>query len=70
MFAPGKMPKDVLDKLSREIARIVNLPDMSEKLSVQGAIPVGNTPAEFSAFVKREMDTWGKVAQQVGLKPD
>jgi tripartite-type tricarboxylate transporter receptor subunit TctC len=70
VFAPGNMPKDVLAKLSREIARIVNLPDMSEKLSVQGAIPVGNTPAEFSAFVKREMDTWGKVAQQVGLKPD
>jgi tripartite-type tricarboxylate transporter receptor subunit TctC len=70
VFAPGRMPKDVLEKLSREIARIVNLPDMSEKLSVQGAIPVGNTPAEFSAFVKREMDTWGKVAQQVGLKPD
>jgi len=70
VFAPGNMPKDVLNKLSREIARIVNLPDMSEKLSVQGAIPVGNTPVEFAAFVKREMDTWGKVAQQVGLKPD
>ena len=70
VFAPGKLPKDVLAKLSQEIARIIKLPDMSEKLSVQGAIPVGNTPAEFSAFVKREMDTWGKVAQQVGLKPD
>ena len=70
VFAPGNMPKDVLNKLSREVARIVKLPEMSEKLSAQGAIPVGNTPAEFSAFVKREMDTWGKVAQQVGLKPD
>ena len=70
VFAPGRMPKDVLAKLSREIARIIKLPDMSEKLSVQGAIPVGNTSAEFAAFVKREMDTWGKVAQQVGLKPD
>ena len=58
------------DKFSREIARIVKLPDMSEKLSVQGAIPVGNSAAEFSAFVKHEMDIWGKVAQQVGLKPD
>ncbi len=70
VFAPGKLPKDVLAKLSHEIARIIKLPEMSEKLSVQGAIPVGSTPAEFSAFVKREMDTWGKVAQQVGLKPD
>ena len=70
VFAPGKLPKDVLAKLSREIARIIKLPDMSEKLSAQGAIPVGNTSDEFAAFVKREMDTWGKVAQQVGLKPD
>lgn len=70
VFGPGKLPKDVLAKLSQEIARIIKLPEMSEKLSVQGAIPVGNTSDEFAAFVKREMDTWGKVAQQVGLKPD
>jgi tripartite-type tricarboxylate transporter receptor subunit TctC len=70
VFAPGKLPKDVLAKLSREIARIIKLPDMSEKLSVQGAIPVGSTSEEFAAFVKKEMATWGKVAQQVGLKPD
>ena len=37
VFAPGNMPKDVLNKLSREVARIVNLPEMSEKLSAQGA---------------------------------
>ena len=70
VFAPAKMPKDVLAKLSQEIARIVKLPDMSGKLAAQGAIPVGNTPAEFAGFVKREMDVWGKVAQQVGLRPD
>ena len=70
VFAPGKLPKDVLAKLSREIARIIKLPDMSEKLSAQGAIPVGNTSDEFAAFVKKEMNTWGKVAQKVGLKPD
>jgi tripartite-type tricarboxylate transporter receptor subunit TctC len=70
VFAPAGVPKDVLARLSGEIARIIKLPDMSEKLSAQGAIPVGNTPREFDAFVKREMGVWGKVAQQVGLKPD
>ena len=54
VFAPGKMPKDVLNKLSREIARIVKLPDVSEKLIAQGAIPVGNTPEEFRRFLKVE----------------
>jgi tripartite-type tricarboxylate transporter receptor subunit TctC len=70
VFAPARIPKDVLAKLSQEIARIVKLPDVSEKLAAQGAIPVGNTSAEFASFVKREMEVWGKVAQQVGLKPD
>jgi tripartite-type tricarboxylate transporter receptor subunit TctC len=70
VFAPGKLPKDVLAKLSHEVARIIKLPDVNDKLLAQGAIPVGNTSEEFAAFVKREMDVWGKVAQQVGLKPD
>lgn len=70
VFAPGKLPKDVLAKLSREIARIIKLPEISEKLSLQGALPVGSTSEEFDAFIRKEMDTWGKVAQQVGLKAE
>jgi tripartite-type tricarboxylate transporter receptor subunit TctC len=70
VFAPGKMPKAVLTKLSSEIARIIRLPEMSEKLATQGAIPVGNSADEFARFVKSEMDQWGKVAQKIGLKPD
>src|ERR671919_671965 len=70
VFGPGNMPKPVLAKLSQEIARIVKLPEMSERLASQGALPVGNTSDEFAAFVKKEMATWGKVAQKVGLKPD
>jgi tripartite-type tricarboxylate transporter receptor subunit TctC len=64
------MPKAVLTKLSGEIARIIQLPEMSEKLAVQGAIPVGNSADEFARFVKGEMDQWGKIAQKIGLKPD
>ena len=70
VFAPGRMPNPVLAKLSAEIARIVKLPDMSEKLALQGAIPVGNTPEDFARFVKSEMDQWGKLAQKIGLRPD
>jgi tripartite-type tricarboxylate transporter receptor subunit TctC len=70
VFAPGRMPKAVLMKLSGEIARIIQLPEMSDKLAAQGAIPVGNSAEEFARFVKSEMDQWGKVAQKIGLKPD
>lgn len=70
VFAPGNMPKPVLAKLSEEIGRIIKLPEMSERLAQQGALPVGNTHEEFASFVKREMGTWGKLAQKIGLKPD
>jgi tripartite-type tricarboxylate transporter receptor subunit TctC len=48
----------------------VKSPELSERLSGQGAIPVGDTPAEFDAFIRREMQVWGKIARQVGLKPN
>ena len=65
--------REALDKVKQGpdlVMLDIKLPDMSEKLSAQGAIPVGNTPEEFANFVKHEMSVWGKVAQQVGLKPD
>ncbi len=70
VFAPARIPKDVLDRLGREVARIVKSPDLAERLGAQGAIPVGDTPAEFDAFIRREMQVWGKIAKQVGLKPN
>lgn len=70
VFAPGRVPRPVLVKLSQEIGRIIQLPEMSDKLAVQGAIPVGNSADDFATFVKREMDQWGKLAQKIGLKPD
>jgi tripartite-type tricarboxylate transporter receptor subunit TctC len=70
VFAPGNVPKPVLAKLSGEIARIIRLPEMSDKLAVQGAIPVGNSAEQFARFVNAEMNQWGKLAQKIGLKPD
>jgi tripartite-type tricarboxylate transporter receptor subunit TctC len=60
----------VLARLAQEIGRIVQLPEMSERLAGQGALPVGNSSEEFSAFVKREMKQWGTLAQKIGLRPD
>ncbi|MBM3344283.1 MAG: tripartite tricarboxylate transporter substrate binding protein [Betaproteobacteria bacterium] len=70
VFAPAGLPKPVLDKLSRELVRIVKLPDVAERLSVQGAIPVGSSAEAFTQFVKQEMNLWGGVARKIGLKPD
>ena len=70
VFAPANVPKPLLNKLAGEIARIVKLPDVADKLSAQGAIPVGSNADEFTRFVKAEMNLWGNVARKIGLKPD
>ena len=70
VFAPAKLPREIVSKLHLEIARVLKLPDIREKLVTQGAIPVGNTPAEFTDYINREMGVWGRIARQVGLRPD
>ena len=70
VFAPAKIPQEIVTRLQAEIARVLKLPDIREKFATQGAIPIGNTPEEFAAYIKREMGVWGKVARQVGLKAD
>ena len=61
----------MLAKLSQEIGRIIKLPEMSERLASQGALPVGNTSDEFARFREEgDGDQWGKLAQKIGLKPD
>jgi len=67
--APAGVPKSVLDRLNREIARIITAPEMSSNLRKQGTDPVGNTQAEFTAFFNREMAKWAKVIQAAGLDP-
>jgi tripartite-type tricarboxylate transporter receptor subunit TctC len=70
LFAPARIPRAALAKLNGEVNRIIALPDVRERMLGLGAIPSGNSPEAFAAFVKGEMNRWGKVAQQVGLRPD
>jgi len=48
----------------------VQLPDVKEKLAVIDFEPVGNTPDEFAAFIKKEMVKWAKVVKESGAKVD
>ncbi|RPJ48096.1 MAG: tripartite tricarboxylate transporter substrate binding protein [Betaproteobacteria bacterium] len=67
--APAGVPQPVLDKLNREIARIITAPDMSDSLRKQGTDAVGNTQAEFTAFFNREMAKWAKIIKSAGIAP-
>ena len=70
LFAPGKTSRDVVDKLGREVARIVQLPDIRERIIALGGEPVGNLPDEFGAFFKKEYESWAEISKQIKLSID
>lgn len=68
--APAGTPKDVVNRLSKEIVRILNLPEVRERLLAIGAEPVGSSPEAFSKFVKAEMAKWGGIVKRLNIKLD
>ncbi len=70
ILAPAKTPKDIVNKLNKEIVDILKQKDVAEKLNQQGALPVGDTPEQFSAYVKAEIDKWGAVVKSANIKAD
>jgi len=70
VLAPAGTPKDVVNRLSMEIAKIARSPDMRERLEGMGAEPVGSTPEEFGAVMARDIAKWTALAKSVGIKID
>ncbi len=68
MVVPAGTPKEIVDMLQREIARIVAQPDVKERLSVLGFRPIANSPDEFGARIKLEIEKWGKVVRDAKLR--
>ena len=68
--APAKTPVAILDKLSAEMVKIINAPDVQEKLATLAFTPVGDTRAQFAAFMKSEIAKWGKAVKDFGAKAD
>ena len=63
VLAPAGTPKEIIDLLQREIAAILQLPDVKEKVLTLGFEPSGITPGEFSAYIKAEIAKWRKVIE-------
>jgi len=70
VFAPASTPPAIVKRLNVEIVKIINMPDVKEKLIGLGAEPVGNTSEEFGALVKTEVVKWAEVVKKSGAKVD
>src|SRR2546427_8986545 len=70
MFAPAKTPPAIVARMQKEIAHVIQLPDVKQKLLEQGGDPVGSTPEELDRVVKAELRKWADVIRDAKIKVD
>ena len=69
VLAPAGTPQAILTKVSEDIAKVLEMPDVREKLLAQGSIPAPTTPAEFDAINKSDTERYGKILKDAGISP-
>lgn len=70
LHAPTKTPKAIIDKINKDVVAILNTSEAKEALLNQGAEPMPTTPQEFGAFVQSEINKWGRVIKEAGIKAE
>jgi tripartite-type tricarboxylate transporter receptor subunit TctC len=69
LLAPRGTPQEVVSKLHLESANALALPDVKERLAQAALVPVGNTPQQFAAVIRADIETWSKLARDLKLEP-
>ncbi len=68
ILAPAKTPRPVVERLQREIAAVLKEPEVRERYAVLGIEPVGNSPEEFGAQIRADLERWGPVVKQANIR--
>jgi tripartite-type tricarboxylate transporter receptor subunit TctC len=69
-FAPAGTPRAIVEKLNRDIDRVLKLPDVKDRLAVLAFEYTPNTPQQFAEYVSKEVAKWGKVVKDSGARVD
>lgn len=70
MIGPANMPKDVVARLNKEIAAVLNQKSVIDSMLAQGTVPTPSSPEEFTAYMKSELKKWGEVVKLAGIKAE
>jgi len=70
IVAPAATPKDLVARISADIAKAVKSSDLNERMKQQGMEPIGSTPEQFDAVIRSEIEKWAKVVKLSGAKAD
>jgi len=69
ILGPKALPKDIVARWNKEIDRVVQLPDVKERMAGEGLEPAGGSPERFREVLKREIAKWQKVVRTASIKP-
>jgi tripartite-type tricarboxylate transporter receptor subunit TctC len=70
VLAPAQTPKEIVTRLHRDLALILHTAEVRERFAADGGDPGGNTPEEFSRYIRTETGKWAKVVKAAGIKPE
>jgi len=69
LFAPTGTPPEIVARINAEVNKVLQMPDVREKLAGAGIAPGGGTSEAFAAFVRQDYERWGKAVKESGIKP-
>src|SRR5262245_19430118 len=70
LFAPAGTPRPFVERLNAELNKVLQAPDVIEKMNAQGVMPAGGSVDEFAAFVRRDFESWGRIIKEAGVKAE
>jgi tripartite-type tricarboxylate transporter receptor subunit TctC len=70
LMAPAGTPQPILERLSAEVNKVVNVPEVKDNWGKQGAAPMGMTPEHFGHFLRDDINKWSKLVKDTGMKVD
>lgn len=69
-LAPANTPKEIVTRLHRDLAAILQTAEVKERFAADGGDAAGNTPEEFTRYIRSEIEKWARVAKAAGIKPE
>ena len=69
-MAPAGTPEAIINKIAQDVARIIAIPEVRDRILAQASVPISNTPQEYAAFIQAETKKWALVIEQAHILPD
>ena len=68
IVGPARIPRDIVERLNRELVRAIKMPDVVEKIAAQGNFVIGDTPEQFAAYIRADSEKWARVVREAKIK--